>query len=548
VLKPVSGSSGSRNTFIVQNADEFRMLGQFILAQEASLLLQEYVGRPDGEYTVGVLHTRAGELVGSIAMNRYIDNGIGNLVRVRNRTGRAELSEALVISSGYSQGVFDDFPEVRSACIRLAEALESKGPINVQCRMVEGKLYPFEINPRLSGTSYMRALAGYNEADLFLRHHLEGERLNSPPAYRHGKVLRGLIERFVPSSDGGVAQFNSAERRAAFRLSVVIPLHNEEENLDELLERLDALASRLAQQGGDTEMIFVDDHSTDGSPARLQEVCALRAGYHFRRLASNCGSHRAILAGMEVATGDCAVFLAGDLQDPPELILEMLEGWKRGYPITWAVRERREAMGWLDRALAGCFWTAIRRMSDIEIPPGGSDFALIDRTVRETLLRTVGANPNVVMELAKLGFSHTQVQYTKEKRRAGRSKFNLQRRLMAFADAFVSVTYTPLRIISYLGIATSALGFLYAGLVILLRLMVSSPIPGWTALMVVMLIFGGAQTIMLGVLGEYLWRTLEQTRSRPLYFVEKDVSCAPLPPGPACEEIKFRAEVMIPKR
>jgi len=197
VIKPAIGGGGSNNTFVVQDVDELEFACRYLIRQEKVVLMQEYVGTPDDEYTVGVLSTLDGELVGSIALRRYILSGLSNWAQIPNRTHRIDLSSTLAISSGISQGVIDDFSEVREGCERIAGALHSKGPINIQCRFVGGKLYPFEINPRFSGTTYIRALMGFNEPDMLIRHHLLGEVLPHPVRYSFGRVVRGLAERCV---------------------------------------------------------------------------------------------------------------------------------------------------------------------------------------------------------------------------------------------------------------------------------------------------------------------------------------------------------------
>lgn len=197
VVKPSVGGGGSNNTFLVQQRDELVFACQYIMRQEQAVLLQEYVGTPQDEYTVGVLHTLYGKLVGSIAVRRYIMSGLSNRIKVPNRTGRTELSPMLAISSGVSQGYIDHFPEVRRACEAIANALESRGPLNIQCRFVDGQLYPFEINPRFSGTTYIRALVGFNEPDLLIRHHVLNETLPDSVCYKFGQIVRGLQERYI---------------------------------------------------------------------------------------------------------------------------------------------------------------------------------------------------------------------------------------------------------------------------------------------------------------------------------------------------------------
>jgi glycosyltransferase involved in cell wall biosynthesis len=301
-------------------------------------------------------------------------------------------------------------------------------------------------------------------------------------------------------------------------LSLVIPMYNEEENIAVLTERLNTLIGRLNLP---TQVIFVDDHSNDATPTMLAELCAQYAHYEYVRLAANSGSHIAIIAGMAHATGDAVVFLAADLQDPPELIPQMLEKWRDGAHIVWAVRAKREGISRADKATASLTYRIINLFGKVKLPPEGSDFALVDAQVVRALLRSVRANPSLGLEIARLGFEQVTIPYTKEARYAGVTKWNLSKKITAFIDAIVTTSYVPLRLMSYVGLTASILGFLYALLIIVLRFINPVPIEGWSALMVVVLVFGGVQMMMLGILGEYLWRTLETARQRPLYIVER---------------------------
>jgi len=302
-------------------------------------------------------------------------------------------------------------------------------------------------------------------------------------------------------------------------LSIVIPVYNEEAVIPALVERLRTFVARLTPLV--TEIILVDDHSNDRSPDLLKEVCAADSRFRYARLAKNSGSHVATLAGLARARGECAVFLAADLQDPPELILQMLDLWRAGNHMVWAVREERKGVSKLDVFLANTFYRLLNLLGEVDLPPRGSDFALLDRKAIEALLQSAGSDPSIGGEIARLGFVSAQISYTKEQRAAGSSKWTLQRKLKALADAFVSFSYAPLRAMSYLGMIFSLLGFAYAVVVIVLRLMTRTPVQGWSSLIVVILVMGGVQMMMLGVLGEYLWRTLEAARHRPTYFLEE---------------------------
>lgn len=300
-------------------------------------------------------------------------------------------------------------------------------------------------------------------------------------------------------------------------LSIVIPVFNEEESLPHLQARLDALIAKLEMPA---EVWLVDDHSTDRTPQLLREICAANDDYHFIRLAANSGSHVAILAGLGQTVGECVAILAADLQDPPELIPQMLAQWREGNHVIWAVREQREGISITERFTANLFYWLLNRFSEVKLPPTGADFSLLDRAVVDAVLQSVGANPSMGLEVARLGFRQVEIPYVKAARQFGKSKWNLRKKLNAFADAFVTTSYMPLRAMSYIGITVSVIGFLYALVIVTLRIFNVLTVEGWAALMVVVLVFGGVQMLMLGVIGEYLWRTLEHARQRPLYFVE----------------------------
>jgi len=264
----------------------------------------------------------------------------------------------------------------------------------------------------------------------------------------------------------------------------------------------------------------VDDHATERTPQLLREICAANDDYHFIRLAANSGSHVAILAGLGQTVGECVAILAADLQDPPELIPQMLAQWREGNHVIWAVREQREGISITERFTANLFYWLLNRFSEVKLPPTGADFSLLDRAVVDAVLQSVGANPSMGLEVARLGFRQVEIPYVKAARQFGKSKWNLRKKLNAFADAFVTTSYMPLRAMSYIGITVSVIGFLYALVIVTLRIFNVLTVEGWAALMVVVLVFGGVQMLMLGVIGEYLWRTLEHARQRPLYFVE----------------------------
>jgi carbamoyl-phosphate synthase large subunit len=198
VVKPYLGGGGSSDVTIAQDPGELLALAKLLLLGGRKLVVQEYVGTPEGEYTVGVLTAMDGRVLHSIALRRFILSALGNRLKTPNRTGRAELGPTLAISSGISQGEIGPYPEVTKVCEEIAAALGSRGPLNIQVRFVNGKVYVFEINPRFSGTTCMRAMVGYNEPDLLMREFL-GERIEARFPYRSGVILRGLQETLLES-------------------------------------------------------------------------------------------------------------------------------------------------------------------------------------------------------------------------------------------------------------------------------------------------------------------------------------------------------------
>lgn len=208
VLKPSVGGGGSNNLFLAQTEAEAITFAEYLLSIYPEFIIQEYVGTPESEFTVGVLHTMDGEFVNSIAIRRHLGTAISTRIRVSNTSGREELGPTLVVSSGYSHGDIGRFPEVTEVCERIAKHLDARGAINIQCRLVGDEVYVFEINPRFSGTTSLRALVGYNEPDLLVRHHVLGEPIQTGFPYREGTILRGLSEVYVaPERRDGMAHF-----------------------------------------------------------------------------------------------------------------------------------------------------------------------------------------------------------------------------------------------------------------------------------------------------------------------------------------------------
>jgi carbamoyl-phosphate synthase large subunit len=197
VLKPSVGGSGSANIMLAQSQQELLVFGRYLLNSFSEFIVQEYIGTPDHEYTVGVLSSMEGELINSIALRRTISSGLGCKIKVKNRTGRSELGENLIISSGISQGEIGKFSFITKVCEKIALSIGAKSAINIQCRYYNNRVYVFEINPRFSGTTSLRAMMGYNEPDILIRKYLLNEKISNHFLFKEGTIMRGLNEVII---------------------------------------------------------------------------------------------------------------------------------------------------------------------------------------------------------------------------------------------------------------------------------------------------------------------------------------------------------------
>jgi glycosyltransferase involved in cell wall biosynthesis len=300
-------------------------------------------------------------------------------------------------------------------------------------------------------------------------------------------------------------------------ISIVTPAYNEAENLPILF---DQIVHVMRDTNADWEWIVVDDHSADGTFAVVTAMASGHSGVKAVRFARNFGSHAAIMCGMQRAGGDCVVIMAADLQDPPETIPALLAKWQAGAQVVWAVRDRREGERSSTVIFARFYYFLMRHVVGLtEMPPSGADFFLIDRCVVAAVLQFNEQNTSLMALITWMGFSQASIAYDKQARLHGLSGWNLEKKLKLVVDSVASFTYFPIRLMSYLGFLVALLGFLYAGFIIA-NALAGNPAEGWSSIMVVVLIVGGVQMLMMGVLGEYLWRALDESRRRPRYLIE----------------------------
>lgn len=316
------------------------------------------------------------------------------------------------------------------------------------------------------------------------------------------------------------AELKLSDLHAMPRLSIITPCYYNEANLDVTLPALLNMEKLLADDVT-VEYVLVDDGSKDQTWAR---ICAWKDRFPDRvkavKLSGNFGAFNAILAGMQHATGEANVILTADLQDPPELIPKMLDYWRKGIKFVVANRTDREE-SFSQKLFSNTYHYLIRRYGIKHIPSGGFDLVLFDAQLRDQVVAMNEGNTNIIYLLAWLKYDYVAIPYVRRKREIGTSRWTLRKKIKLFIDSFASFSFMPVRAISALGFLLAVAGFIYALIVIGFRITSGVPVSGWTSLMLVLLIVSGFQMIALGVLGEYLWRTLEAARKRPAFIVDQ---------------------------
>jgi glycosyltransferase involved in cell wall biosynthesis len=304
------------------------------------------------------------------------------------------------------------------------------------------------------------------------------------------------------------------------RLSIIVPVYFNAPTLPELHRKLSEAVEQL--ESVEAEMIFVDDGSGDNSFEVLSSLVEEDHRCKVLKLSRNHGSGIAVLAGLSACTGDCTALISADLQDPPSLIPEMYKYWRDGFSAVLAIRSSREDPV-STKLFAAVFHRLMRRFAIKDYPAGGCDLALIDRRIIDALIKMQEKNSHLITQILWTGYQRKLIYYKREKRQHGKSRWTFSKKLKLFIDSFTAFSYFPLRLMSFMGFAIATLGFLYALLTILRRLLYGVTVEGWTSLMVVVLIVSGTMLIGIGIIGEYLWRVLEEVRKRPAFFVEKTI-------------------------
>jgi dolichol-phosphate mannosyltransferase len=310
-------------------------------------------------------------------------------------------------------------------------------------------------------------------------------------------------------------------------ITLVVPVYNEAGNLRAFHEAAGAVMQSLPEY--DWEFVFIDDGSRDASFEVLSELRGGDPRVHALRFPRNFGSHVAIAAGIDYCRGDAAIVMAADLQDPPALIRDFVDRWRAGFDVVWGARTGRDD-GVLRARAMSLFYALVRRFAIPTYPKGGTgSFCLITRPVIDAFRQCNERNRLTFGLVAWSGFRETSVPYHRPQRLTGASSWTVRKMFKAALDTFVSFSSLPIRTISFLGVLVSGFSFVFGVYVLINQIFFGTRVQGWTSVMLAVLLLGGVQLLMIGVLGEYLQRILEEARARPLYIVERTLGLMPPP-------------------
>ena len=312
-------------------------------------------------------------------------------------------------------------------------------------------------------------------------------------------------------------------------LSIVIPVFNEEINIHPMYDRL---LSSLSDKVGSLEILYVDDGSADASWEKISELATRDPRVRGVRFARNFGHQAALTAGVDVARGQAVVIIDGDMQDPPEVIPEMVDRWREGFEVVYGQRESREGETWFKLATASAFYRILRGITNVDIPVDTGDFRLMGPRAVAAIRAMPERNRFIRGLVSWIGFPQTAVKYQRQARQAGGTKFPVRKMTRFALDGITSFSFFPLRLATWTGFGVSIFAFLYIVVVLILKAIGVSWL-GYTSLMASILFLGGVQLLMIGIMGEYLARIFDEVKRRPLYLVGErtDGDEAVIPPA-----------------
>lgn len=301
------------------------------------------------------------------------------------------------------------------------------------------------------------------------------------------------------------------------KISIVIPVYYSSDTLMMLYEDM---RDKILRELGDYEIVMVDDGSGDSSWEIMNQIKDMDPEHVVLvRLSRNFGEHAAILAGLSCCTGDCAVTKQADLQEDSELILDMYESWKKGNKVVLAVREERDDKA-VYKMFANLYYAIVRKFVMSSMPKGGFDCYLLDRKAIEVLLMLDERNSSLSLQVLWMGFQTDRVYFHRKAREVGESRWTMSKKIKLIVDSMMSFSYFPIRFMTVLGVVIAICAFLFGGYVIVSKLIVGEEVLGWTSLMAIILFSTGLIMLMLGILGEYIWRALDAARNRPPFLID----------------------------
>lgn len=303
------------------------------------------------------------------------------------------------------------------------------------------------------------------------------------------------------------------------RISIIIPVYY---NSDTLMMLYEDMKEKILTTLGDYEIVMVDDGSGDDSFSVMERIRERDENVKLVRLSRNFGEHAAILAGLSVCTGDCAVTKQADLQEDSELIVQLYDKWKEGNKVVLAVRAERDEPA-IKKFFANLYYSIVRKTIDEKMPKGGFDCYLLDRQAIEVLLKLDEKNSSLSLQVLWIGFKSDMVYFHRKDREVGSSRWTFSKKFKLVVDSMMSFSYFPIKFMSGMGVVMAILAFIWILEVLIEYFAIGTPVKGWSTLMCLVLFSSGVILLMLGVLGEYLWRTLDATRNRPVFIIDKVV-------------------------
>lgn len=304
-----------------------------------------------------------------------------------------------------------------------------------------------------------------------------------------------------------------------YKISVIIPFFNESENIHSLVTSLNDFF--FAHKNLDAEVVFVNDGSADNSLQLLKTENHINYKFKIISLSKNFGSHAALRAGIVHATGDLITFMYADLQDPLQLINNLIQEFEtHKSDILWAVR-RGSKNSIFEKSFSKSYSFLMKKYAIATYPEKGFDIVMFSKKVQILLNQNIEANSSIFLQILTLGFKQSSIEYDKQNRKAGKSKWTLSKKIKLFIDSFVAFSYAPIRFVTFIGIILFSLGLIWAVYLVFRKLYIGDLVSGWPTLMSILLLGFGITNISLGIIAEYLWRTLDSSRKRPVFIIQE---------------------------